>query len=384
MKRKLISAASFFAALFIILTAYFIISDKLSDQENDKSEQVVAVNEIKQLIISGDTDTAIEKADALTENIRKSDIQKTSRTRIITMGLVGLLCVLVIFAYVYFSIIRPFDKMKSFAGRIAQGNFDLPLEFERSNYFGDFTWAFDNMRHEIIKARKCEKEAIENNKTVIATLSHDIKTPIASIRAYAEGLEANMDTSIEKRQKYVSVIMRKCDEVSKLTNDLFLHSISDLDKLQIEQEEFEMCSFLEMAVAEISAENNDVRLSLCDDSVIVNIDKNRLKQIVENLINNARKYAQTQIDISIIKSGNNVEINFRDYGPGIMDEDIPFIFDKFYRGKNCENKQGSGLGLYIVKYLTEKMGGNVQLQSSSSGLNVTVIFPTKNNSLRSS
>ena len=105
MKRKLISAASFFAALFIILTAYFIISDKLLDQENDKSEQVVAVNEIKQLIISGDTDTAIEKADALTENIRKSDIQKTSRTRIITMGLVGLLCVLVIFAYVYFSII---------------------------------------------------------------------------------------------------------------------------------------------------------------------------------------------------------------------------------------------------------------------------------------
>ena len=92
------------------------------------------------------------------------------------------------FGYVYFSILRPFDKMKNFAEKIAQGNFDIPLDYERSNYFGSFTWAFDSMRREITKARACEREAIDNNKTVIATLSHDIKTPVASIRAYAEGL----------------------------------------------------------------------------------------------------------------------------------------------------------------------------------------------------
>ena len=130
-------------------------------------------------------------------------------------------------------ILLPFDKMEIFAGKIAQGNFDFPLNFERSNYFGAFTWAFDSMRKEITKARSCEREAIENNKTVIATLSHDIKTPIASIRAYAEGLEANLDSTYEKRMKYLSILMRKCDEVSKLTNDLFLHSLADLDKLKI-------------------------------------------------------------------------------------------------------------------------------------------------------
>ena len=97
--------------------------------------------------------------------------------------------------YVYFAILRPFEKMKAFAGKIARGDFEDSLRYERSNYFGEFTWAFDSMRTEIIKARACEKEAIENNKTVIATLSHDIKTPIASIRAYTEGLEANMDTT---------------------------------------------------------------------------------------------------------------------------------------------------------------------------------------------
>lgn len=78
-------------------------------------------------------------------------------------------------------------KIAGFAENIAQGNFDVPLKYERCNYFGAFTWAFDSMRKEIIKARAAEREAVENNKTVIATLSHDIKTPVASIRAYAEG-----------------------------------------------------------------------------------------------------------------------------------------------------------------------------------------------------
>ena len=148
--------------------------------------------------------------------------------------------------------------MKQFAGEVAKGNFDVPLEYERSNYFGDFTWAFDSMRKEITKARLNEKEAIENNKTVIATLSHDIKTPISSIRAYAEGLEANLDTTPEKRAKYLKILIRKCDEVTKLTNDLFLHALSDLDKLKINTEQFKICSFMKKAISEIGAEQNDV------------------------------------------------------------------------------------------------------------------------------
>lgn len=89
----------------------------------------------------------------------------------------------------------------------------MPLNYERSNYFGEFTWAFDSMRREITKARSCEREATENNKTVIATLSHDIKTPISSIRAYAEGLEANLDNTPENAQiiyQLLCVNVMKC------------------------------------------------------------------------------------------------------------------------------------------------------------------------------
>jgi signal transduction histidine kinase len=232
------------------------------------------------------------------------------------------------------------------------------------------------MRREITKARACEREAIENNKTVIATLSHDIKTPVSSIRAYAEGLDANLDSSPEKRRKYLSVIMRKCDEVSKLTNDLFLHSLSDLDKLKIQPEEFELTSFIEKAVKEIAAEHDDVSFLRPDFTAVVNADRNRLMQITENLINNARKYAKTDITVSMEKQENSVVMRFCDRGSGIPDTDMPFIFEKFYRGKNAGSEQGSGLGLYIVKHLTEAQGGGVSLRNlPTGGLEASVTLP---------
>lgn len=378
MKNKLIGAAAFFSAVIIIITACFLISDRSVDPQEVKSEQIMAANETQQLILMGETEQAAEKAEELRESIRRSDAEYHTDSRTVTMCIIGLSFVTVMFGYVYFAILRPFDKMKDFAQKIAQGNFDVPLDYERSNYFGAFTWAFDSMRREITKARSCEREAIDNNKTVIATLSHDIKTPIASIRAYAEGLEANMDGTPEKREKYLGVIMKKCDEVSRLTNDLFLHSLSDLEKLKINPEKFELCGFLASAVGEIAAEQNDVNFKKPDFSASVCADKNRLVQITENLINNARKYAKSEIDVFITQSEGNAQIHFRDYGKGIPDEDMPFIFDKFYRGRNCGNEQGSGLGLYIVKYIAEKMGGNVLLHNHSDGLEAIISLSIEN------
>lgn len=378
MKNKLIGAAAIFAAAILAITACFLLSDRSVDPQDVKAEQIIAANEIEQLTRLGQTEQAAEKAAELRESIRRSDAGYHADSRTVTMCVIGLAFVLVVFGYVYFAILRPFDKMKAFAEKIAQGNFDIPLNYERSNYFGAFTWAFDSMRREIIKSRSCEREAIENNKTVIATLSHDIKTPISSIRAYAEGLEANMDGTPEKREKYLSVIMKKCDEVSKLTNDLFLHSLSDLDKLKINPERFEICGFIENAVGEISAEQNDVHFTKPTFTAVVSADKNRLIQIAENLINNARKYAKSHIDVFITQSDGNAEIHFRDCGRGIPDEDMPFIFDKFYRGRNCGNEQGSGLGLYIVKYISEKMGGKVMLHNHSDGLEAIISLPIEN------
>lgn len=375
MKNKLIGITVLFSLAVILLSGWFYLSSKSVNPEEERATYIVDLNEIGRLSENGDIETASAKITALQENMRKAEVPKSGVNAIPVLCGVSVLFFVMAFGYIYFAILRPFEKMKDFAARISSGDFDVPLKYERSNYFGEFTWAFDSMRNEITKSRASEREAIENNKTVIATLSHDIKTPIASIRAYVEGLSANMDSSYEKRERYLGVITKKCDEVTRLTNDLFLHSVSDLDKLKLVPERIEICGFAERVINEIAAERGDIIFRKPDFTAFVNADRNRFTQACENIISNARKYAKTDIEVFFTKDDENLTVHFRDHGEGIPDGNMPFIFDKFYRGSNCGNEQGSGLGLYIVKYVTEKMDGKVALQNQGRGLEVKVILP---------
>lgn len=375
MKGKLISITIFFSFSIILLSLGIYFSLNNVNLEDEKSSYIVSLNEIKQLNNNGDYKKADEKISELQEKMRITEEKKSGVNAIFILCMASVLFFILAFGYIYYAILSPFDKMKDFAVKISAGDFNIPLKYQRSNYFGEFTWAFDSMRNEIAKLRANEKEAIENNKTIIATLSHDIKTPISSIKAYIEALAAGMDNSYEKREKYFKVITKKCDEVARLTNDLFLHSISDLDKLKINLEKIEICSFMENIIKEISEERNDVHIKDSGFKCFVSADKNRLAQIAENLINNSRKYAKTDIDVFFTNDDEELRLHFRDYGNGIPDENMPFIFDKFYRGNNCGNEQGSGLGLYIVKYITEKTGGSVKLINHKDGLEAIVCLP---------
>ncbi len=372
MKKKYITMMTLVMGFFALFYIGMSLFQNSMDSQQQKGQRIVALNEVQQLIQRGDTNLAQEKLEQLKRLESQQEVveERNKGTGVVPIVSMGLM--LGVFLYLWIAILRPFDRMKQYTEQLAQGNFDIPLEYERANYFGEFTWAFDHMRKEIVQARAGEKEAIENNKTVIATLSHDIKTPLASIRAYAEGLEANLDGSLEKRARYMSVIMRKCDEVAALTNDLFLHSMTNLDKLKVGKEEVEVCSFLQEVLNELSVEQHDIRYRKPAFSAEVLIDKKRFTQLMENLINNARKYAKSDIYVEVEKKEEMVELYIRDQGPGIPDEDIPFIFDKFYRGKNCGEEQGSGLGLYIVKYIVEKMNGDIQIRNYELGLEVVI------------
>lgn len=380
MKGRVIKITVIFSLLLVAATGILALSSRKSSPQDDRSQQLIDVNEISQLISKGDYDTAKQKTDEYADMLRSKPLEDSVGINGILMCTLTIVFMAMVFFYVYINILRPFEKMKDYASEIAKGNFDLPLNYERANYFGAFTWAFDSMRKEITRSRMAEREAIENNKTVIATLSHDIKTPITSIRAYAEGLEENLDKSQERRSRYLEVIMRKCDEVTALTNDLFLHSLSDLNMLQMQPEEFELVPFLKQSISEIIADREDVIFRKPDISPVIYADKKRINQIVENLINNSRKYAKTDITISLTQFDETVSIHFRDKGPGIPDEDMPFITEKFYRGKNVGNENGSGLGLYIVKYIAEQSGGSVELinhTSGEEGLEAVVNLPIK-------
>ncbi len=378
MKKEFLRTEFLILCVFIVTVGAGIFYLGKNITEADAENELVLLNEIEQLTMDDDGHNPAQ------DNIEKLRIQMQKettgeQTAMIKQTAVLCLCfvtccLLFVFAYLYRKIVRPFEKMENYAQQIAGGDFSQSLEYERTNFFGAFTWAFDHMRKEIMTARKNEAQALSENKTIIAALSHDIKTPIASIRAYAEGLEANLDADYEKRERYLEVIMRKCDEVSRLVNDLVLHSLSQLEQLEIKEQSVSIKTVLEETVRDFEYPDIVVKEPVPD--AMLAVDEKRMAQAIVNVLENARKYAlESKIEITAFSVNERYEIHIRDYGKGILPEDMPFITNKFYRGKNVEDKPGSGLGLYIVDYIMERMHGGMSLENHADGLEVVLWLP---------
>ncbi len=278
--------------------------------------------------------------------------------------------------FIYRKFLKPFEELEGFAENVARGNWDLPLKYRKDDYFGEFTWAFDNMRNELKQAKERELEAIESNKLVISTLSHDIKTPVSTIRAYAEILGKKLPPDDARNRQYADVITQKADEIAKRTDDLFVHAISMMNRLDVHPEPLALARKLREILS--LYEFSGLALRYLDEpwpEGQVEADPFRFEQVVENIIRNAEKYAPGPLDIRMYETSDAIGLAFRDYGPGIPDRDLPFIFDKFYRGTNVRAVEGAGLGLYIVHELMQKMGGSVNLANLEAGLEISLIFP---------
>lgn len=376
LKAKLWKVMGGFLLLLLGLVLLMLCSARAEHSgEQQRGAALVQLNEIRQLGKNAEGhNPAEEQLDSLQSWIREEACAGQSRMvkkLLLTFLVFGILYVFTLFGYVYRKILKPFDRLEEYAEKIAGGDLEASLCYERTNYFGAFTWAFDHMREEIRYARKKEREAIEGNKTVIAALSHDIKTPIASIRACSEALEANLDIDYEKRKRYTGILLKKCDEVTALVNDLVLHSLSELEKLEIRTDRLAIAGVIRSTVEEIAFDGVTLKEPLPE--AWVNGDAARIAQILENLLNNARKYAPgAGVHISAEKEAGRYWIHVCDEGEGIAPEDMPFVLQKFYRGRNVGSQPGSGLGLYIVRYLTEAMQGEVRLQNSERGLEAAI------------
>lgn len=379
MKKQYAKTSFFIFVFFIMVTVGSVLYfEKHVTGAGTAENGLVLLNEIDQLTAETVREhPAQEKIEKLRELLQQdtSEGQGKARRRSVFFCIcIAALCLLAVLFYLYLRIIRPFCKLEIYAQQIAKGDLEVSLEYERTNFFGAFTWAFDHMRKEIVTARRNGEQAVSENKTIIATLSHDIKTPIASIRAYAEGLEANLDSDYEKRERYLQVIMRKCDEVSRLVNDLVLHSLSELERLEIKAHRVSMRKVIEETLQDLEYPYAAVREPLPDAQLL--IDEKRTAQVILNILENAKKYApESKIELWAAAGEDGYELHIRDYGTGICPEDMPFVTRKFYRGKNTGNQSGSGLGLYIVSYIMERMGGGMTLSSHADGLEVILRFP---------
>ena len=281
----------------------------------------------------------------------------------------GLLAIFSIF-YLYYinrTLLKPFQQLQYFAVNVARGNLEMPLKMDENNYFGAFTESFDLLRDELDASRQREYESNRSKKELVATLSHDIKTPVASIKAVSELML--MQVKDDKVIKQVNTIYSKADQIDLLVTDMFHATLEELQQLKLTVSEESSEVLVDMI------ENVNYDHQIVYDSIphcIILTDPLRMQQVLDNIISNSYKYAGTKVTIkSEIKHGY-LELYIIDFGSGIEEEELPLLFNKYYRGKNVGGKNGSGLGLYISKYFMENMYGQISCYNGKDGFTVVL------------
>ena len=276
---------------------------------------------------------------------------------IVISSVIGLLIVLVdcLFFLLYRRVYAPFRQLQRFAFHIASGNLDLPLDMTKNNYFGAFTESFDIMREELKAAREGEARANRSKKELVASLSHDIKTPVATIKALCELLEIQEEEPV--KVKKIHTIQQKANQIDQLISNMFHATLEELEALKIH----------------LTAESSNIINDMLEDldhygkieietkipSCLIVCDRLRLTQVMDNIIGNSYKYAGTRIHVRSWEDEKYLFLQVRDEGVQLDEVDVALVCEKYYRGGNAEQKDGSGLGLFLARQFLEGMGGSL-------------------------
>ena len=271
--------------------------------------------------------------------------------------------------YLNHTVLRPFSKLQAFAKSIAMGNLDAPLEMDQNNLFGAFTESFDLMREELSKARENERNANQSKKELVASLSHDIKTPVASIKAVTELLL--LKTQDKNVEKQLIIINLKAEQINSLITNMFHATLEELQALPVNVAEIPSTAIPDM-IRSADYENRVTYFSI--PSCIILADMLRLQQVFDNIIGNSYKYAGTDIEIQANFEENFLKLDIKDFGAGVSEEELPLLFQKFFRSKNADTKGGYGLGLYISKYLIEQMNGKIECINCMDGFTIRLML----------
>ena len=294
-----------------------------------------------------------------------SKIIKMSRTEIlITLGAAYFAGMLLLFAVWYFYI-KPFRKLTDFAANVSKGNLDVPLNIYRHNYFGAFTESFDRMRDALKRSKEREDAANRSKKELVAELSHDIKTPVATIKATCEVMEIKYkDPDVLEK---VKVIKSKASSVESLVDNMFRATLDDLEELKVTPRE-ESSLIIDSMFNDLRFYGTVERKSDIPECLIL-VDKLRLEQVIDNIAGNSFKYAGTPLEVDFRSDKENIYVILSDRGPGVPEDELAMLTTKFYRGSDASEsgKEGSGLGLYLASQFMEKMGGGLELKNREGG-----------------
>ena len=266
-------------------------------------------------------------------------------------------------------IYRPIKELSLAMKKIAEGDFEYRLENVQK---GDIGVLYDNYEQMRLRLKENAEEKAQNekkSKELVSNISHDLKTPITSIKGYVEGIMDGVADTPEKMDKYIKTIYNKANDMDRLINELTTYSGIDSNKIPYHFHVINIADYCEDCVEEVGLDLDSKNITLnytnlapSDTSIVA--DPEQLKKVINNIISNSVKYMghdKGVIDIRILDEGESVRIEIEDDGKGIPAKDIGNIFERFYRTDASRNSMqgGSGIGLSIVKKIIEDHGGYV-------------------------
>ncbi len=308
--------------------------------------------------------------------------QDNSRSKqwILINGIWGavLLFTLLAALYVHRKLLVPFRDIADLPRELSKGNLSVPIREEKSRYFGEFLWGMDLLR-EHMEQEKNERLALEREKkTMILTLSHDIKTPISAIKLYNKALSSGLYDTEEKKNEAYAGIEKNANELEKYMEDIRRTVREDAMIFRVENKTWYLSNVVDdltKLYREKTAGNKTVFTVAPFEDCLLAGDPDRALEVLQNLMENAMKYGDgKEIGITFSDEEDCRLITVYNTGNTLPETERTSIFDSFYRGSNTDGIKGSGLGLYICRSLMRAMDGEIFAGTEDDRFMITAVF----------
>ena len=275
----------------------------------------------------------------------------------------------IITSWIKKDIYNPLQEINLAMQNIADGNFDYHLTESRDDEIGQLFGNYEQMRLRLKENAEEKAENEKKQKELVSNISHDLKTPITSIKGYVEGIMDGVANTPEKMDKYIKTIYNKANDMDRLINELTTYSGIDNNRIPYNFHRINVAEYFGDCVEEVGLdlESKNIQLNyedLVEPSTQIIADPEQLKRVINNIIGNSVKYLDKEqgvIDIRILDEVDSIRVEIEDNGKGIAAKDLPNIFERFYRTDASRNSSqgGSGIGLSIVKKIIEDHGGYI-------------------------
>lgn len=280
--------------------------------------------------------------------------------------------------YLRCQILRPLNNLVDIPYQLSRGMLISPLKENKSRFFGKLSWGMDLLREGMEEQKRGALRRQQEQETLLSSLSHDIKTPLAAIKLYAKALEKGLYKEGEKQKETAENIGKKVDEIEDYLAQLTTALRENFLSLSVGKGEFYFYVLLQEIkkyyVEKLSLAGTDFLIGEAADCLLAG-DMDRSVEVLQNLVENAIKYGDGKwISLDVSQEENCVLIRVKNSGCTLSDAEFPYIFESFWRGSNVGEMAGSGLGLFICRQIMHRMGGEIFAEREGEVFAVTVVF----------